>query len=308
MSTEGIIKTVDEHAVHDGPGARALVFVKGCNLRCKWCQNPELQKYEPQIWFHKEFCKGCGLCKDICPVNAINIGSDAIYRIDREKCLGIECGKCVDVCSHKALQTTGIKITAKELWKWLAKYKCFYQGSGGGITLSGGDPLHLLDFSTEVLERCKKDNIHTAVETSLHGTREKLLNMAKHCDLILCDIKHMDSEMHKEGTGVHNELILENLRMLNKDFPGEIVVRVPLIPGYNDSVKNIRKTADFISSLDRIKGIDLLPFNVYPVSKFEALGVKWEYSKVLKQSDEYLNKLSDIVKSYKMHCSIGGMW
>ncbi len=308
MSTEAIIKNVDEHAVHDGPGARALVFIKGCNLCCKWCQNPELIKFEPQIWIHKVFCKKCGLCEAVCPVNAIDLNADIIHRIDREKCLGIECGKCVAVCPYNALQIVGFKITAEETWRWLAKYKSFYQGSGGGITLSGGDPLHSPDFSAEVLELCKRDNIHTAIETSLHASYDTLWKVARYCDLILCDIKHMDSEKHEEGTGVPNELILKNLRRLNEDFPGEIVVRVPLVPGYNDDEENIRQTAEFLSPLERVKGIDLLPFNNFPVTKFEALGIDWECKGSQRQANEYLTSLHEIVKLYKAHCTIGGMW
>ena len=308
MSTKAIIKAVDEYAVHDGPGARALVFLKGCNLHCKWCQNPELIKFEPEIWFHKSFCKGCGKCQDVCPVNAINLEGDVLHRIDKEKCLGLDCSKCVEVCPHNALQVVGYEITAEELYKQLAKYKVFYQGSGGGVTLTGGDPLHLSDFSAEVLELCQKDNIHTAIETSLYGSYKNLWKIARYCDLILTDIKHMDSEKHKEGTGVPNELILENFKRLNEDFKGEIVVRVPLIPGYNDDEENIRKTAEFLAPLERVKGIDLLPFNVFPVAKFEALGIDWIYKGVQKQSDKHLNKLYKIAKSYKTHCTIGGMW
>ena len=307
MSTKAIIKTIDEYAVHDGPGTRALVFLKGCALHCKWCQNPELIKFEPEIWFHKALCKGCGKCKDVCPVNAINLELD-INRIDKEKCLGVDCRKCVEVCPSNALQVVGYEITAEELWRQLAKYKPFYQGSGGGITLSGGDPLHLPDFSAEVLELCQKDNIDTAIETSLYGSYENLWKIARYCDLILTDIKHMDNEKHKEGTGVPNELILENFKRLNEDFKGDIVVRVPLIPGFNDDEENIRKTAEFLAPLERIKGIDLLPFNVFPIAKYEALGIDWVYKGVQKQSDKHLSRLCEIVKSYKAHCTVGGMW
>jgi pyruvate formate lyase activating enzyme len=307
MPTKAIIKTIDEYAVHDGPGTRALVFLKGCNLHCKWCQNPELIKFEPEIWFHEALCKGCGRCRDVCPVNAINLGED-IKRIDREKCLGVKCSECVKVCPHNALQVVGYEITSEELWRQLAKYKIFYQGSGGGITLTGGEPLHWPDFSAEVLELCKKDSISTAIETSLYGNYEKLWKIVKYCDLILSDIKHMDSEKHKEGTGVPNELILENFKKLNRDFKGEIVVRIPLIPGYNDDEENIRKTAEFLTPLERIKGIDLLPFNVFPIAKYKALGIDWAYKGVQKQSDEHLSRLCEIVKAYKNHCTTGGMW
>jgi len=307
MSNTAIIKAVDEYAVHDGPGARALVFLKGCALHCKWCQNPELIKFEPEIWFHKSLCKGCGKCKDVCPVNAINLELD-INRIDKEKCLGVDCSKCVEACPTNALRVVGYEITAEELYKQLAKYKIFYTNSGGGITLTGGDPLHLPDFSAEVLELCKNGNIHTAIETSLYGSYENLWKIARYCDLILTDIKHMNSEKHKEGTGLPNELILENFKKLNKDFKGDIVVRVPLIPGFNDDEENIRKTAEFIAPLERIIGIDLLPFNIFPVSKYEALGVEWVYKGVQRQSDEHLSRLLEIVKPYRTKCTIGGMW
>ena len=308
MSTKAIIGKIDEYAVHDGPGTRALVFLKGCLLRCKWCQNPELIKFEPEIWFHKVLCKRCGLCQEVCPANAINLENDDLHRIDREKCLGFECGKCVEVCPYNALRIVGYEMTAEGLWRQLAKYKGFFQGTKGGITLTGGDPLHLPDFSAEVLELCKRDNIHTAIETSLYGSYQNLRKIARYCDLILADIKHMDSEKHKEGTGVPNKVILENFRRLNEDFEGEIVVRIPLIPGYNDDEENIRKTAEFLAPLERVKGIDLLPFNAFPVTKYEALGIDWAYRGVRKQSDEHLNRLCEIVKSYKTHCTIGGLW
>jgi len=307
LATDAIIKDVDEYAVHDGPGARALVFLKGCALHCKWCQNPELIKFEPEIWFHKALCKRCGLCEDACPVNAINL-EDGIHRIDREKCLGIECGKCVEACPHNALQIVGFKITAEELWKWLVKYKVFYQHSGGGITLTGGDPLHRPDFSAEVLKLCKQSNIHTAVETSLYGSYENILKLTEYCDTIMTDIKHMDSEKHKEGTRVPNELILENIKKINEDFPGDIVVRVPLIPGYNDDNENIRRTAEFLQPLKKIRGIDLLPFNVYPISKYTALDVEWMCQGLETQPEKKLKELAEIVRSYKTHCTIGGLW
>ena len=307
MSIKAIIKAVDEYAVHDGPGARALVFLKGCNLHCEWCQNPELIKFEPEIWFHKALCKGCGKCQDVCPTDAINLEND-LQRIDKDKCLGIDCSKCVEACPNNALQTVGYEITAEELYKQLAKYKVFYTNSGGGITLSGGDPIFFPDFSAEVLELCQNNNIHTAIETCLYGSSENLWKIAEHCDLIMSDIKQMDSEKHKEGTGVPNELILENFKRLNKDFEGEIIVRVPLIPGYNDDEENIRKTAEFLAPLERIKGIDLLPFNVFPIAKYEALGIDWVYKGANRQSKEHLNRLSEIVKQYKPHCTIGGLW
>jgi pyruvate formate lyase activating enzyme len=309
MSAEGIISKVDEQAVHDGPGHRALVFVKGCNLDCEWCQNPELKAFEPGLWIHKVRCIGCGVCLSVCPVNAVNLSPEGfIYKIDRDKCLGLECSKCLVDCGG-GLEMVGFKITAEDLFKWLAKFRPYYEGTEGGVTLTGGDPLHSPEFSSEVLERCQRDGIHTAIETSLHAPSEDLWKVAKYCDLIMFDIKHMDPEKHKKGTGVDNELILENARRINKDFKGEMAVRIALIPGFNDDEENVHNTAKFISELSNIKGIDLLPFNPLPVAKFEALGIDWVYKSATRQPDQYVEKLCEIVKSHGIkHCTAGGLW
>ncbi len=296
MSTKAIIKTIDEYAVHDGPGNRALVFLKGCNLRCGWCQNPELQNFKSEIWFHSNKCIKCGKCVEVCPVDAIDLQRD-IERIDKEKCLGAQCGKCVEVCPVNALQIVGYELSAEELYERVARYKEFYDRSGGGVTLTGGDPIHYPDFSAETLELCQKDNIHTAIETSLYTDYKNLKKVAEYCDLIMCDIKHMNSDKHKEGTGVPNELILENLEKLNREYKGDIVVRVALIPGYNDSDENISATVRFLDPLKQVKGLDLLPFNVFPVAKYNALGDEWDKYKGLKtQSDEYIDKLCKLVQ------------
>lgn len=175
--------------------------------------------------------------------------------------------------------------------------------------MTGGEPLHHPDFTAEVLELCQADSIHTAIETSLYAPWQQVWSVARHCDLIMADIKHMDSEKHRWGTGVPNEQILSNFQQLNKDFKHKIVVRVPLIPGFNDDEENIAKTAEFIASQERIEGLDLLPFNVYPVAKYEALGEPWEYRGVKKQSEEYLKKLYDLAAKYShKRCTLGGAW
>ena len=307
---EGIIQKVEEEAVHDGPGQRALVFVKGCNLRCRWCQNPELKKFEPRIWMHKTLCQGCGACEALCPVEgAIERNLDGfIHRIDREKCPGFECSKCLELCPG-GLEIVGFKITPEDLFEWLMKYEPFYEGTGGGVTLTGGDPLHVEEFSSAVLALCQNAGIHTAIETSLHASYEDLWKLATHCDLIIFDIKHMDPEKHKWGTGVDNKLILENVRRLVDDFEGELAVRVPLIPRFNDDEENIRKIAEFVSGLKNIKRLDLLPFNPLPVAKFAALGMDWVYKDCTRQSDEYVNRLLEIVKSCGIeHCTTDGLW
>jgi len=308
LSIKAYIKEIEECVVHDGPGNRSLVFIKGCSMRCKWCQNPELLEQQPVIWFNKVTCKACGKCKEVCPANAILLHDK--LRIDLTKCLGISCSKCVEACPEHAMEVIGHEITAENLCAQLAKYKLFYDGSGGGITLTGGDPLFVPDFSTEVLSLCQQERIHTAIQTALYSSYENIWKVIKHCDLLMCDIKHMDSAKHKEGTGVPNELIHENLKKLNNDFKDEIIVRIPLIPGFNDDEENIAQTAKFLYPLNQVKGIDLLPFNMFPVAKYEALSKDWPYGVMEKQTEKHLNRLQKIIESHnkRFRCTIGGLW
>lgn len=317
MSITGRIKVIDENAVQDGPGVRSLIFLKGCHLRCKWCQNPELIRPEAEVWIVKFLCQTKRVpckeqCKEACPTDAIKLDSEGVIEgIDRTKCIGAECAKCVTACPAGALQVVGYDITAEELHKGIAKFLPFYERSAnGGVTLTGGEPLHQPEFASEVLKLCQEDGIHTAIESCLFAPYEDLWKVASHCNLILCDVKHMDDNKHKEGTGVSNKLILENFRRLNRDFKNDIVVRIPLIPGFNDDEDNVARTAEFLCPLEQVKGIDLLPFNPLPVAKYEALSTDWIFSGVKIQDEEYLNKLRGIVdKSCKrLRCTISGLW
>ena len=306
MTVKGIIKNIEEYVVHDGPGVRCIAFLKGCMIRCTWCQNPELIRPKPEIWFLKTLCKESGRCVEVCPTDAISMDSE--NKFDRKKCN--QCGECVKVCRDKAFQTVGYETTAEDVFRVLEKGKPFYQDSDrGGITLSGGDPLFQPEFSAEILRLCREAGIHTAIETCLHAKYEDVYKVISQCNLLMCDIKHMDSEKHKQGTGVPNELILKNYERLNKDYEGEIYVRIPLIPGYNDDRENIDRTAKFLAPLDKVKGIDLLPFNPLPVTKYQSLDQEWVHKGDMIQSQEYLLELRKIVESYdRFIISIGGMW
>ncbi len=257
---------------------------------------------------HGERCVLCRQCEKACPVDAIR--TERPERIDREECLGFSCGKCVEVCPYGVYEVIGSRITPEELHQQVARYKMFYGNSKGGVTLSGGDALFYPEFSAEALRLCQEDHIHTAIETALYAPYETLWKVAQYCDLILCDIKHMDSRKHKEGTGVPNEFILDNLKKLNRGFRGDIVVRIPLIPGFNDDEGNVARTAEFLYPLLQAKGIDLLPFNELPQAKYECLGVDWVYSGTKRQPREYLEKLKGIVDLYegRFRCTIGGLW
>jgi glycyl-radical enzyme activating protein len=306
MENSGVVKAIEQFAVHDGPGARLIVFLKGCMLRCRWCQNPETLIAKPEIWFKKLLCKDHGNCVAACPEKALTM--DKEHKIIYEKCN--QCLDCVKVCKPKAIEVVGAYMTAEALFNQIMKYKYFFSRSKeGGVTISGGDPLFQLDFTADVLQRCQDAGIHTAIETSLHSKFENVWKLASRCDTMICDLKHMDSDKHKQGTGVPNTLILENFVKLNKAYTREIAVHIPLIPGYNDDEDNIRKTVEFLSPLDKVKRIDLLPFNPLPIGKYLAMGKPWEYERVERQPDEVINRLREIAESYKRFIvSVGGLW
>jgi len=306
MEKTGLVKAIEQFAVHDGPGARLIIFLKGCMLSCKWCQNPETLMAKPEVWFKKLLCKDKGDCVEVCLENAITM--DKENKIIYDRCN--QCLDCADACKLKAIEVVGAYMSAEALFKEIIKYKYFFSRSkNGGITISGGDPLAQVDFTADVLQRCQDAGVHTAIETSLCAKYENVWKLASLCDLIICDLKHMDSDKHKQGTGLPNELILENFVKLNKDYQKEIAVHIPLIPGYNDDEENIRKSLDFLSPLEQVKRIDLLPFNPLPIGKYLAMGKPWPYERVERQPDELINKLREIAESYnRFIVSVGGLW
>lgn len=303
-TSEGLVVNLQDYSVHDGCGLRSVLFLKGCALKCKWCQNPECIDKDIEILFALPLCTGCGKCSDVCPASAIQSGD---FRINREKC--DKCGACIKVCPNGALKVAGFWTDAEKITNQIEKYKVFYKNSdNGGVTISGGDPIFQSEFSLKVLEACEKRGIHTAVETSAFGPEDVFMEIIRHTRLLLIDIKHMDSVKHKEGTGVCNELILKNLRnwsqMVNRP---ECVIRIPLIPDFNDDEKNISETCSFVKEIG-LKQIDLLPFNILPTSKYRELGKEWEYTGVSSQTSDKLEKLSSIVNSFGLKTTVGGLW
>lgn len=310
----GRIKTIEEWAVHDGPGLRCIVFLKGCALRCVWCQNPELIYPKPEIWYRKNLCDGgesCGghACVDVSPPGAITLDEDNRYVVGFDPEKGKQCFKCVEVCKRGCFEKVGADVTSEQVLNMLMKFKVFYDQSGGGVTLSGGEPLFQPEFSEDILRRCQEAKIDTTIESCLYAKYETVHKVVSRCSELLCDVKHMNSEKHKEKTGVPNELILENLTRLNQEFSNDIYVRVALIPGFNDDEENIRKTVEFLNPLEKVKGLDLLPFNDLPIGKYNALSKEWVCKDLKRQSDEHLQKIQHIVDSYsRFKTTIGGLW
>ena len=255
----GIVFNIQHYSIHDGPGIRTTVFLKGCPLRCLWCQNPESQTSKPEIFLNQEKCAGCGQCVLTCPESAISINNNKSVT-DRKKCIG--CGACAQVCKPEARTLMGYSITAGEVFEIVNRDAIFYKSSDGGVTVSGGDPVFQPDFSAAILELCQNAGMHTAIETSGFSKWESLKIILSHANLVLYDLKHMDTGMHKVLTGVPNEPILENVKRIYHELKLPITIRIPVIPGYNDSAGNMEKVGKFISAeLGRDVEVNLLPYH-----------------------------------------------
>ena len=267
-SSTGTLFDVKRFALHDGPGVRTTVFLKGCPLSCSWCHNPESQNPNPELMFWADRCVGCGACAAACPDGAISI-SRGTARTDRRRCTA--CGACVDVCPFDARAIAGETWSLDRLVGEIEKDLLFYDESGGGVTLSGGEPLAQAAFSISLLSECRKRRIQTAVDTCGHAEWEVLRDVARSTDLILYDVKHPNADRHRELTGVTNERILENLRRLDGEGCA-LWIRVPVIPGLNDAPEDIAALGGIVADLDAVEVVHLLPYHPGGEAKRERLG------------------------------------
>jgi pyruvate formate lyase activating enzyme len=271
-----LIADIKRNSLDDGPGIRTVIFFKGCPLSCTWCQNPEAKSTEPEISYEQEACIGCGSCVDVCDSKAVD--PDLPGRIDR-RCCDL-CGRCVDVCSGGALKIVGREYDIETLLPVLLKDKTFYKTSGGGVTLSGGEPTLHPGFLTPLLQALKADKIHICLETSgffdFETVRDAIL---PYIDLIYYDLKMMDDRRHVRYCGVSNKRIFENFeRLLNAEAGTDILPRIPLIPDVTTTPDNLKELAEYLSSR-RIKKIGLLPYNPLWHSKAEAMGAPLVYQR-----------------------------
>lgn len=280
---EGKIFNIQRYTIHDGPGIRTEVFMKGCPLHCKWCSNPEGIATELEVGVYSNRCIGidkCGYCLSSCPKsqeNVLTVEDKKIAGINREKC--IKCFKCAEECPANALKVWGQKMTVAEIMKVVLADREFYEKSGGGVTLSGGEVFVQWEFALELLRECKKNKLHTCVESTLHCQTALLEHIYPYVDLIITDIKHMNSAKHKEFTGAGNELILKNIkRTVELNMP--LVLRVPVVAGHNNSEENIRATAEFIATElgNRVKQVQLLPYRKLGTEKYQSLGMDYPMS------------------------------
>lgn len=261
-----VIFNIQTLCLHDGPGLRTTVFLKGCPLRCRWCSNPESISPNPELGIIRARCDKCGKCIKVCPKAAITLDGEGMLRVDREACDA--CGKCVPVCYPEALTIYGKAMSLKEVVDKVSRDKIFYDGSGGGVTVSGGEPLVHVPFVVALFQACHDLGIHTCIETIGHVRQAELERVLEVTDYVLYDLKHMDSEKHREHTGQPNELILANAQVTARRAK-ELLFRIPLVPGFNDSLSNITATALFVRSLDREVGIQLLGYHRLGMGKYD---------------------------------------
>lgn len=290
----GIVFNMQGYSVHDGPGIRTLVFLKGCPLRCEWCSNPESQLGKTEIGYNINKCLRCGRCVASCPEKVLKL-TDKGIQINRELCT--QCNACSEACPSKAIITYGSVMTAKEVLNKVEQDSAFYARSGGGMTLSGGEPFMQFDFFMALLEEANTRAIHTAVETAAWVKESHFLQGAALLDYMLCDVKHMDNDMHKKGTGKDNGLILQNIKNVRKQYPNlPLHIRTPLIPEFNDTEESIEAIACFAKDIGAIQ-YELLPFHRMGEQKYTYLD---RISPTLgkKIEDTRLARLNKIVQKY----------
>lgn len=298
---EGIIFNIQRYSVHDGPGIRTTIFIKGCPLDCWWCHNPESQSGSLEIMYDMDRCSSCQFCMEKCPEGAVQlIDGNRIWL--KEKC--ILCKNCIENCPAGALELVGKKVSVADIISEVEKDIIFFDESNGGVTISGGEAFVQFEFIKEIIQELKNRDIHIAVDTCGQIDWAKLEELKDSVDLFLYDIKHMDSDKHRQYTGVGNELILENLARL-KDFHSNIIIRIPVIPGINDDELNIKKTGKYVKGLG-LKKVNLLPYHDIAKNKYVKLGRNYRIEKDKSLSDEKMNRLSEIMQKVELQVKIGG--
>ena len=305
IERKAFIFNKQKYNMYDGPGVRTLVFFKGCPLRCKWCSNPEGLERKYQIMFKPTTCVSCGSCVPVCPQKIHSISSSGEHIIDRSiDCIG--CGQCVEACIPEALKVAGEQVPISELLEYVEQDRAFYDQSGGGVTLGGGEVTSQPEAAINLLQACKQEGLHTAIETCGYTKKETILRFAEYVDLFLFDLKHIDPDRHFELTGVRNEMILENLEELIMKR-NHVKVRMPMLKGINDSEAEIRGVIEFLKPFREFKnfeGIDLLPYHKLGVNKYVQLGMDYPIEGDPSLDDADLDRIEGWIREYDFPVSV----
>ncbi len=297
---EGTVFDIQRYSLHDGPGLRTSVFLKGCPLRCGWCSNPEAQRFAPELVMFATNCLACGACVEVCDAGGRTLVDS---RLVWERGVCTSCGACVRACPAGATTWSGQRWTAGDVIRETLRDVPFYE-DGGGLTLTGGEPTAQPMFAEAILRLVKAEYVSTAIETTGNAPWEVLGNMLPYVDLWLYDVKHMDSKTHRDCTGLGNELILSNLRRL-ASLGAPIEVRMPLIPGFNMTEENVRQTAEFVAGLgDAVRSVDLLPYHTLGRSKYEALGRGYLWEGHDPPTGTEVQAVAELIRSYGLRVQV----
>ena len=297
-----LVTNIQGYSIHDGPGIRTVVFLKGCGLACQWCSNPECISPHPEVGFIKALCTKCGKCAEVCPNEALVYEAGKLPRIDRERCSG--CGACSSVCSYKAIVLYGQQMNAEEIFDAIKRDKMFYQASGGGITVSGGEALLQAQLVCDLFEKCRQAGIHTCIETSGFAAESALRQALPYTDFVLYDLKYLDSEKHRQYTGKPNSLILSNAKIVAASGV-KTLFRMPLIPGINDGLHNIKETAEFLYELgNNVLRIELMPYHRLGKGKYESLDRPYHLPDILSPEPEHMESVKNTFEASGIICMI----
>lgn len=300
-----LIFDIKRYSINDGPGIRTTVFVKGCPLRCVWCHNPESWISLPQRLYKENKCIGCGGCIEICPQGSLRLTDRGIVSTG-EPC--VLCGKCADNCPALAMEICGKEWDEEELLALLERERSVMENGNGGVTISGGEPLMHPEYTLSLLRKLGEEGYHRAVDTTLFAPSEIVKAISGECELFLVDIKSMDDDIHKRFTGVSNQLILDNIRLISS-MNHPYFIRIPLIKGVNATDENILATAHFLKSLERKpEVIDILPYHDIGKGKHERMGSKYNPDELLLETpiQEEVDKFVDIFRREGLEVRIGG--
>ena len=299
----GIVFNIQRFSINDGPGIRTTVFLKGCPFRCPWCQNPESIRFLPEIIIRDIKCIRCGKCVDVCPEQAISIRKEG-RDIDWKKCN--YCLKCAGVCPSKSIEVIGEYKSVKDVIEEVMKDSSFYRKTGGGLTISGGEPLVQWQFTLALFQKAKQKGLPTALDTTGDANWEVLDEVLNYTDLALYDVKHMDSTKHREFTGVPNERILENLEKTAKKTGLKIWIRQPIISNFNDSEEDLKELCRFVLTLGTaVEKVSLLPYHKFAELKYTATGKVYPYHDAPLLSDERIEELGRLVASRGLKVDVG---